>query len=305
MHIESQNELRETLIGMSFMLVSTFCFAALTIAINHMPESMNSIEIVFWRNLFSVLILLPIIKLTNACELRTDYGKQHFSRALIGVAGMHLWFYALTVMPANEATALSFTAPLFTTIIAVIFLKEAIGKHRITALIVGFCGVLIILRPSVDAGMQPEALLILLATVLWGAAGVMVKSLSAKEPVIKIMFFMNLLMTVLTVPLMIPYFRLPTAEHVMPLAGVTFFGLVAHYYLVTAFSRVDVVKLMPLDFTRLIFTAILAYFILDETLDMWDGVGAAVIMVSSVYIAWREKVRKRQRDANLGLSGKK
>ena len=212
----------------------------------------------------------------------------------MGIVGMQLWFYAMTQMPLNDATALSFTAPLFTTIIAVLIFKETIGTHRVAALIAGFLGVLVILRPSAEMGVNPMALIVLFATTLWGATSNIVKSLSAIEPSWRIIFVMCILMTILSFPVALPWWQ-PVEGWVSwaLLSFVAATSLSAHYCMVLAFSRADLVTLMPLDFTRLVFTAILAYFFLGETIDFYTGLGAAIIVTSCVYIAWREKLRKK------------
>jgi len=283
-------------LGMLFMVGSTLSFSAMNLGTRLLADDgMHSTQIVFLRNLISIFMVLPFLWHHRQVFMPPKASRSlHLWRNFIGIVGMQFWFYAMTQMPLNDATALSFTAPLFTTIIAVLVFKEVIGIHRVAALIVGFLGVLVILRPSAEVGVNPMALLVLFATTLWGTTSNIVKSLSAIEPGWRIIFIMTILMTLFSFPIALPWWQpvvgwLPWAL----LSFVAATSLAAHYCMVLAFSRADLVTLMPLDFTRLIFTAILAYIFLGEHIDFYTGLGAAIIVASCVYIAWREKMRRK------------
>ena len=283
-------------IGMLFMIGSTAAFSAMNLGTRLLADDgMHSTQIVFLRNLISIFMVLPFLWHygKNLMPPKTTC-KLHFWRNFIGIVGMQLWFYAMTQMPLNDATALSFTAPLFTTIIAVLIFKETIGIHRVAALMVGFLGVLVILRPSAEVGVNPMALTVLVATTLWGTTSNIVKSLSAVEPSWRIIFVMTILMTLFSAPVALPWWQ-PVVGWTpwLFLSFIAATSLMAHYCMVLAFARADLVTLMPLDFTRLVFTAILAYFFLGEHIDFYTGLGAAIIVTSCVYIAWREKLRRK------------
>ncbi len=276
-------------VGLLFMLISTFVFAAMVVTIRHVADDLPTAEIVFLRNLISLLILIPAIFYHGGKSLKTSNFSMHFWRSFIGLVGMELWFYSLVLMPINVATALSFTAPLFTTIIAVIFLREKIGLKRIIALLVGFAGVLVIIRPSPAHGLDSSIVIILTATIFWAVASNIVKSLTKRESTWQIMFYMTLIMTILSAPLGVWQWQHPTNEHWLLLLFISGLSLIAHFLFVAAIARVDLVKLMPIDFMRLVFTAILAYFIFEEVIDIYTAIGGFIIVFSAVYISWRER----------------
>ncbi len=278
--------------GIGFMVASMFWFSAMNIFIRHLSFEMDTMQLVFLRNVMSMLILLPWVAYQGFATLKTTRIKGHFWRATLGVIGMQSWFYSISIMPLNDATALSFTAPIIAAILAIIFLKEKAGIHRWAAIILGFIGAIIIIEPSGE-GLGWQALIVLFATTFWASAGILVKSLSQTEPSTRIVFYMAVFMALWAAPPMLYVWEDPTW---LQLGGVFMIALTstfAHVCLVKAYARADVVLLMPFDFSRLIFTAILAYFAFGEVSGINTWVGAGIIIGSAVYIAHREAIKKR------------
>lgn len=197
---------------------------------------------------------------------------------------MQLWTYSIITMDLTIATALSFTAPLFASILAVFFLGETSNTTRWLCLITGFAGTLIVLKPDVSAGLHGGAV-VLLTTTLWAAAGIMVKSLTNTEPALRILWIMTCLMTVFSIPFAWHIWRLPNAYEAMLLACVAISSLIAHFCMVKAYSLATVVSLMPFDFTRLLFTSIFAFFFFEESLSATTALGGAVIVLSAMVSA--------------------
>ncbi len=275
--------------GISLFVAAMALFAIMSTCISSLSEHLPSPQIVFMRNALSLLMLLPIALYHGMRAMRTARLNRHFWRAFVGLIGMELWFLALSLMPLNEATALSYISPIFATLFAVFLLNERIGIWRVLAIFTGFAGVLIILRPSTEAGMQPGAFVALGAAVMWALAGIVVKTLTATDPPWRIVTYMALFMTVLSAPLAIAYWEPLLWSHMPLLVAITVSSTLAQLSMVSAFSRAPMVVLMPFDFMRLVFTAILAYMVFGERLDIWTALGATVIVGSSVFITWRER----------------
>lgn len=269
------------------MLLSTAAFSAMNICIREASGTLHTTVIVGLRNALTLLILLPLVLAQGPGFLRTKRLGGHAWRATIGVIGMQSWFYCITTLPLNQATALSFTAPLFTSLFAMVFLREKADIWRWAGLFAGFAGTVIILRPDPNA-MQWDALIVMFTTSMWAIAGLMVKSLTRSEPPLRIIFYMSLFMLLWSLPAMLWYWRMPDLYHWMLLMMIALLSTIAHWSLVKAYALADVVKLMPFDFTRLLWTGLFAYVVFGETVDAMSWVGGAVILTSAAFLARRD-----------------
>jgi drug/metabolite transporter (DMT)-like permease len=179
--------------GLGLMLGSTLLFAAMHASIRHLSGDLHPFEIAFFRNLFGLLPLLPWILRWGLALLRTDRLSLHLVRTAFNLVAMLSFFYALSITPLSEVTALGFTAPIFTTVLAVLVLREVVGIRRWSAIALGFIGTLIILRPGFHE-LGTGQLLTLLSSLAWACALMTIKTLSRTESSITITAYMGLLM---------------------------------------------------------------------------------------------------------------
>jgi drug/metabolite transporter (DMT)-like permease len=228
----------------------------------------------------------------------TGRPRGHFWRAGLGFCAMEIWFYSLSILPLNVATALSFTIPVFGTVFAIQIFGEKAGWRRWSAIGVSFVGVLIILRPGSEA-LDASAGIVLVSSALMALAGTIVKSLTRTEPPETIVFYMALFMTPLSLPPALFHWGPVTMELLCGVALVALFSTAAHLLIARAYRYAEMVVLLPFDFTRLIFTGILAYLFFGETLDSATLAGGVVIMAASCYIAHREALTHRKRSQLL------
>lgn len=283
---------------MAFMLVAMAGFAVMITVIRLLAPEMHSTLAVCLRNAVGLLIIIAWagLKQRGVPRFPTERLSGHFWRATVGIISMELWFYCLTIMPLTLATALSFTTPIFSTIFAIIFLREKVGAHRWSAIFIGFIGVLVILHPGAE-GISPKAMLVLLASAIMAVTGVLIKTLTRTEPPETMVFYMALFM--------LPWSMVPALFHLQPVTSyqmgliflVALFSTLSHLFMARAFVLADMTALMPLDFTRLLFVALFAYILFGETLDIYTLAGAAIIVVSTVYIVHRETKKKTGRSA--------
>ena len=277
------------LAGIGFYVFAMLCFSVMNTLIRSVTQTVEPSQAVFLRNVFSFLLLLPVAAHFWRSTPATERLSLHFWRAAVGLVAMETWFLSLSLMPVSHATALSFTTPLFATLFAVMFLSEKIGKWRIGALVTGFIGALVILRPW-DAGQMSASVgIVLFSAAMMAIASIVVKRLTATEPAWRIVFYMAAFMSLLSAPLGIGHWESITALDYLKIAGVALTSTIAQLAMVSAFARVGIVLLMPFDFLRLVFTSILAVTLLGETIDALTMVGAAIIVAASALIAWREK----------------
>lgn len=269
------------------MLISIIAFSAMNIGVRAVSSELPPGVIVTLRNILTLGLLVPLVARNRFAIVRTKRLKAHIARSTIGAVGMLTWTYCLTIMPVNHATALSFTAPLFATLFAVLFLREHAHTTRWICLIAGFCGTLIILNPSA-ADFKWSSLLVMFATSAWATTSMLVKSLSATEPPLRMVFYMNLFMFLLALPVGFLHWQWPSLHGWEILLLIAICSVTMHFTMAKAYSMVPVVTLLPLDFLRLLFTSLFAYIIFGETSNLNTWIGAAVIIASAVVMARRD-----------------
>jgi drug/metabolite transporter (DMT)-like permease len=293
-----------TLQAILLMLVSMGFFSAMNIVIRLASQEMHSTFIVLLRNICSLalIVLWEMARRRSLPRFATDRPMGHFWRASFGIVAMELWFHAISLLPVTLATALSFTTPIFSTICAILFLGERAGIRRWSAIFIGLIGMLIILRPGVG-GIGPDALFVIGSSCMMAVAAVLVKTLTRTESPETIVFYMALFM--------IPWAVIPASTHLQPVTIyqlwlvllIAFFSTTAHLLLARAYMRADMVVLMPFDFSRLVFTALMSYVIFGETLDSPTVCGSLVIVASTVYIAHREAKLKARKALDVLKEG--
>lgn len=274
--------------AVAFMLVSTFGFSLMNVCVRLAAESMDAGLIVTLRNLVTLVLLLPLVAPQRFVAVRTRRLRDHFTRSVTGVIGMLSWTYCLTVVPLAHATALSFTAPLLASLLAVLILKEPFSSRHSVALVAGMLGVLIILRPTAE-GFDHMSVFVMLAATSWAVTSLFIKSLSATEPPLAMVFYMNLFMTVLALPLGIAQWHLPNAHEMLMILAIALCSLVMHFTMVGAYALVPVTTLMPFDFLRLVHSSILAYLIFGERFDGYSWLGAAIILAGVTFATTRKR----------------
>ncbi len=274
------------------MVASCVFFAMLTGVIRHLSATIDPLEIVFFPNLFGIVVMLPWLMRHGLGVLCTRRLPLHAVRALICLMTMIGWFAAVSHMNLSDAVALSFTTPLFATVAAVFVLDEVMCARRCTAVFLSFVGAMIILRPGFQE-ITPIVLVVLLSAATMAIATTLAKLLARTESTGAIVFYTALFLTPASLIPALFVWRTPTFEELFWLLAVGGAATLCHVCLVRAFALADVTAVLPFDYTRLPLIALVGYFAFGEKLDVWTGVGSAVIMASSVYIAHREAAYQR------------
>jgi drug/metabolite transporter (DMT)-like permease len=276
-----------------WMGAATTAFAAMIILIRHLSQTFDPLEVVFFRNLFGLLAMLPWLARQGVGALRTQRLGLHALRAAIAIVSMVCWFTALSLMPLAEATALSFTAPIFASVLAVVFLGEVMRLRRWTATAVGLLGTLIIVRPGFEA-FQPVALLAIGSAVIGGIGTILVKVMARTESAGSIVTYMVLFATPLSLVPALLVWQTPTLEQ---LCWAALLGLAAsfgHVCLTRALASADATVVVPFDYLRLPAVALIAYLVFGEVPGVWIWVGGTIIAASSLYVIHREATLRRE-----------
>lgn len=281
--------------GMLWMLGATFMFVLMHGAIRNLAGEIDPFEIAFFRNFFGVLFLTPVFMRHGLKPLRTRQFGMHFWRAVINLTNMVAFYFGLSMTPLAEATALNFTAPLFATLLATVFLGETFRIRRTIALAVGFIGAIVILRPGVEA-INPGALFVIFAAVLWGGIMIMIKVMARTESVLSLTTWVMLLMTIMSLPPTLYFWTTPTPIQFAWLAFIAVTGTIGQLMLAQALKEAEATAIMPIDFFRLVWAAVIGYFAFTEIPDIFTWVGGIMIFGSATYIAFREKKLHTQHD---------
>ena len=257
-----------------------------------LSNELHPIIICFYRCLMGLIIITPFVARNNFKALQTDNMRLQIFRALINIISMICWFSAIGMMHFEKATALGFTTPLFTTVLAVLILGEVIRFHRTAALLLGFVGILIIIRP----GYMPfefGTILMLIASFSFSFVLIFVKKLSATDSSLTIIFYHLLYMTPAFFILSFFYWENINFNQLIIFILMGAAGLLSHWCLAQAFKMSDTTFVMPLQFTKLIWASLIGLFIFSEQPDIWTWIGGIIIFISVVYITYREAFKKK------------
>lgn len=270
-----------------FMVASAVLFGLMAVTIRLASKQLHAFEIAFFRSAFGFLFAAPLFLRHGFAILRTDKLRFYVLRCVIGIVSMLAGFWAIVHLPLAQAISLSYSTPLFVTIGAVLFLGEVVRVRRWTAVLVGFLGVLVIVRPF-GTDFTTGSLVALLAAAMSGTVTISIKVLSRTESPDAIVLITTLLWVVLALPAAIPVWQWPNAESWLWVFLAGGFGTVAHMCWTRALSLGEVSALTPLSFLQLPVVVFAAWLMFDENLDLWTGIGAGIIVASNVYIAHRE-----------------
>lgn len=274
--------------GVVWMLGATLLFAAMHGAIRLATQEIHATEIAFFRSLLGLVFLSPLFIRYGLAPLRTNRFGMHLIRAVINVFNMIAFYFGLSITPLAEATALNFTAPLFTTLLATVFLGERLRLRRTTALLLGFAGALVVLRPGM-AELNPGHIFVIVSALMWGGIMVMIKVMSRTDSTLTITLWMLLLMSVLSLPPALPFWTWPTATGWFWLAFIAVTGTLAQLMITQAIKEAEATSIMPIDFFRMIWATLIGYLAFSETPDPFTWLGSAMIFGSATYIAFRER----------------
>ncbi len=292
------------LVAGAWMICAGAGFAAMIGMIRHVAESgVHPFEIAFFRNFFGLVAMAPWIAGAGPPALRTDRHPLYTLRAVAGVVSMLAWFSAVSLMPITEAVALSFTAPFFTTILAALVLGEIVRLRRWTAVAVGFLGALVILRPQ-DTGIGAfEAARVLVSAATQAASAICIKALSRTESPNAIVAYMVIYLTPMSLVPALFFWTWPSWGQLGWLALLGIAATLAHQCYTRAVRIADASAIASFDFARLVFVALIGWFVFGQRSDVWTWIGAAVILASGVYIADREARASRTQRGGIKKFG--
>jgi S-adenosylmethionine uptake transporter len=270
-----------------WMIITIVSFLAMAVAARQLSQTMSTFEILSFRSLIGILILLPLVLRRGGSVLRTHQPLLHIGRNVVHFGGQFGWVVGVSLLPLAQVFALEFTTPIWVALLAAVFLHERLTRHRVIVVVLGFVGVMIILRPGIDV-IQPAALVVLGAAMCFAGSVVMVKLLTRRDAPLAVIFYMSLIQLPMgLIPALFDWV-VPAWSDVPLFLIVGISALSAHYAMARALMVADASVIFPIDFLRLPAAAVLGYLVYSEALDSWTLLGAAVIFGANYYGVLRE-----------------
>ncbi len=278
--------------GILLMAVATFLSTGMLVVIRFLGDELPIIEIVFFRYLFALFGLTPWLPRSGVIAVfRTRRRSLHVLRGGIAAVSTVAWYYGVTVIPFAEAVSLSFLTAIFVAVGAVLCFGEAAGTARWIAVCLGLVGALIILRPGFEA-VTWGAIAVLFSTLSWSSVLLLLKALTRTDSSVSIVAYLYLINILIAFLPTLYVWQTPTLEHLMWFALLGLVAAVSHLAVAQAFKEADATAIIPVDFSRLIWAALLGLIIFSEIPDIWTLVGGVVILASTTYMAFNESRSK-------------
>ena len=266
-------------------------FVGVTGVVRHLGSDMNPAQAAFIRYAFGVVLLLPVYWRLVAHRVLPSHLGLHVLRGGVHAAGVALWFYAMARIPIAEVTAIGFTTPIFLTIGAVLFLGERIEARRMMAVVAGFAGTLVILRPGFEV-IELGALAQLVAAPLFACSILVAKRLTQVESSVAIVAYASVFITLALLPPALAEWRSPEPAELAWLFVTAVLATAGHYALTQALRAADVTVLQPFSFLQLVWAGMLGLYAFGEVPDAWTWAGGAIIVGSATYLARLEVSRR-------------
>jgi len=245
-------------------------------------RTLHVFQIMEMRSVLGFMLLWPLLHASGGlAAMRTERLGRHVARNTVHYGAQFGWFLALTMIPLAQVVAIEFTMPIWTALLAVAFLGERLGAARIVAVALGLVGVAVIVRPGLEH-VDPGQLIALAAAVGFAISIILVKSLTATESAVSIIFWMLVVQSAIGVVPAALVWRTPTAQ-VWPWIGViALCGTYSHYCMTQALRHADAMMIVPMDFLRVPLTAVAGWLVYDERIDLFTVMGAGLILVANL-----------------------
>lgn len=276
----------------ALMVASCFAFAAMWALIRYAAADVPSTMAVLARYLVGTVIFCLLHARSLASVLGTRQIGSHIRRGIAGTVGTLTLFYAIAHAPMAQVLAINYAAPLFATIGAVLLLGERIRARRIAALIVGFAGVLIVLRPG-HIPLSPGIIAAVVAALAVAAAVMSIKQLVGGDSATTVVGWSFILPLPVIFLIALLDWQWPQLATLPLLVGIGLFAYLGQVLMTRSFALADATAVMPYDFVRFLLITLVGVLLFDEGVDAATIAGGTIIFASSVYLAYREAVAAR------------
>ena len=279
--------------GILLMCIATVFFSTMHVLVRYVARDVPPLQIAFLRNIFGVIVFAPLLMSSGLAFLRTRRIGLHAVRGVLNSVAMLMFFTGLAMTPVARVTALAFSAPIFTAVLSVIFLGERFRIRRWLAIVAGFAGTLIILRP----GMIPAdlgSILVVSSALVWAVTMIVIKVLSRTDSSFAITAYMNIFLSIFSLGPALWVWVTPPPDMWVWLVAIGILGTIAQLALSQALKETEPTAVMPFDFLKLVWATLLGLWVFGELPDLYTWIGALVVFASGFFIAYREHQERRR-----------
>jgi len=263
-------------------------FAVMAVAVRELLRHVGILEILALRTAVSLLVVCAIVSRHGFATLRTRRVPEHAARAVLHLGGQFCWMYAIAALTLATVFAIEFTMPVWTAVLAAIFLHERLTAPRLVQLVLGLAGVMIILRPGLGA-FHPAALVMVLGSVFYASSMIFTKRLSATDSPLAVTFWMSVVQLPVTAVAAAPQWVMPSIADLPWILAIGCGSFAAHYSMTRAMKVADATVVVPIDFIRLPLIAVVGALFYNEPFDPMVIAGAAVIFLGTYFSLSRER----------------
>ena len=282
-------------IGLFYTLISVLCASLMVIVVRLLSETVNIQSILFYRGFFGFILVVLFLFKINKQQLRTKRIHIHFVRSVINAFALFFWFSALSTSTLSEVAAIGNTAPIFATLLAIIFLKEKIFLSRLFAIILGFAGVLVIMQPGFT-DISTGYYYALLASILWGMLVVFLKDLSKTENFFAVIFYFQLSLFLFFGLFFFNKIELLNQKEFLWILLIAIFGNLSQLFYFQALKYKDVSFVTPFEYLRFVLITFLAVIFFSEKPHLTTYLGSLIIFIGIIIISLDKKIIAKRFD---------
>ena len=280
--------LNNNIMGIIFMTLGMFCLSVNDVVVKGLNISFPVWEIIFFRAFSGILVSFVLIFIFGWKSLKTKKPIRHFVRAFSAVGCVIFYFFGLKFLLLSENIAIVHSAPIFAALLAVPILGERLGIHRVTAIVIGFIGVIIIVKPGTDV-FKLVSILPLISALFMASVYLSTRSLMNTDSSIAIIFYYSLALLITSIVFFPSDFAMPNIVQLIPLMSLGVMGSLGHYFMSQAAKNAEVVVISPFEYSSFIFVGIMGYIFYNEVPSISIIIGGILIILGGVYIAYREQ----------------
>lgn len=270
-----------------FVSAGAILLTVMAVFVKILGQRLHSAELMFCRAAIGFLLFAPFLIAKDGIDvIRTRRPGMHLMRGFWGACGNYCFFYAITHMVLADAMALQFSRPLFMILLAFLFLGEVVGLRRISVTIVGFAGILVMLRPF-GGGFDPDGIVAAAGALFGGLVVICIKKLSSTEPTRRIVFYYAFYTTLFSALPAVWFWLTPTWAEAWMLVLVGALGIAGQSCITHGFTLGEATVTVPFDYMRIVYSAIFGILLFAEIPSWWSVAGAALIVGSNLYLMRR------------------
>jgi len=280
-------DLNQSLVGILWMVITTILFVGVTATVRYLEGEVPAPQAAFLRYAIGTILLIPSLISLTKFRPQKPLMKKFILRGFVHSIGVTLWFYAMSVMPVAEVTAIGFLTYIFVSFGACFFLKETLHKHRLLAIIISFIGALIILRPGFKV-IESGQISMLLATVVFTMSYLIAKVVSKERTSSEIVAMLSIFTTIFLIPSAIYSWEPLSIEALLILTVTAIIATIGHITMTKAIKVAPMVVTQPILFLQLVWASMVGLFIFDENFDPFVIFGGTLIIMCVSYVSYKE-----------------